>query len=260
MTRNECDYYQQLHTGRKAREDIHNRLRAELNRISLASPVVPEDLVVQIGDDVPWKAYIALHPKANDIIGLGILKFTAHFMLGTKDPNWRGQLRLDFVVEQSNGDQWRLHPGTHSRNDMAPHLIKASVAKPGQNLAEHWNTLPKSGLWTVQDAATVPQIDLIGKREAWKQLRAIRPSPQATRLDLSLSQGFLWWLWISNLGKHTSEVIGPGLISALAMFNNNSQIILRLARIDDTFVGVRLHCTSLGEIQVTLLDMDGTEL
>ena len=58
-----------------------------------------------------WKMYIAVHRYADEIIGPGVVSFTAEFIDGTTDPNRGGNPRLDLVVGHLHGGYTRLHPG-----------------------------------------------------------------------------------------------------------------------------------------------------
>ena len=39
-------------------------------------------------------------------------------------------------------------------------------------------------------------------------------------MDSSPDAHFKWWLWIANLGRHTRQVIGAGVIRAELTFSN----------------------------------------
>ena len=68
-----------------------------------------------------WRVYVCKHPRANDIIGEGVVKFELRF-LSMKEANGKALVeqgvpqqfafrRCDFIVHQVNGSHCRLHPG-----------------------------------------------------------------------------------------------------------------------------------------------------
>ena len=231
---------------RSDRAHVHKVMRCELNRISAANPLEPQDLIVSVDDDLPWKAYIAFHENAELIIGPGISRFTAQFIQGTKDPNRKGQLRLDFVAELVNGDKWRFHPSLH---DAKPIFVSASVAEPGSQPATRGATLPQTGVWTLSDAMSLPQIDMIGKKDAWHQLSAARTADTRT-IDISDGNAFAWWRWVSNLGARTASVIGPGVQSATCTYDAADQMTVRFGRVDGTAINIQLRATRARGLQV----------
>ena len=157
----------------------HRSMRDEHERISKANPLQPGALVVEVPDSLLWREYLANHGDAETLIGTGIVRITAQFIVGTHDWNRDGQQRLDYVIEHSNGDYWRIHPGSKPSTDARPLLVsaqhssQASVAQPSPDAASRWETFPAGGVWTVDLATGVKQTDRIGKAEAYETMRRI---------------------------------------------------------------------------------------
>ncbi len=121
----------------------------------------------------PWRSYVACHEDAHAIIGSGIALAMAEFIEGTKDPNRGGQPRLDFVLHRTDGTYCCLHPGSKKRGDAKPIFLPS----PARDLAtEHISTrndlssLPASP-YTCEHASLVPQIDRMGKADAFRSLQ-----------------------------------------------------------------------------------------
>ena len=87
----------------------------------------------------------------------------------------------------------------------------------------------RAGAYTYEDAALVPQIDRIGKKEAYQSL-------QQTPLGPLMTEGahFKWWLFICNLGKDTREIIGGGIVAATLEDKWKHGVQLLLTRSDKT--------------------------
>jgi len=85
--------------------------------------------------------------------------------------------------------------------------------------------------WTIAQAKKISQGDFLGKRAAFSQLRGI-PTGKLVNWQ--------WWLFISNLGNQTEDVIGPGIVEANLIDNSNTAVILDFRRINDTTVTLQL--------------------
>ena len=237
----------------QSRRELHERMRQELQRISAANPLRPNNLVVELQEDVPWQAYIASHKDAEAIIGTGIVRFTAQFTSGIEDPNRNGQFRLDFIAELANGNHWRLHPGKKPGNDAKPVLVQAGVAKPSTEPAGHSIARRVFDSWHLWDASSVPQHTLMGKKQAWQQLTSIMSTAAEPTLDVSDGEAFPWWLWVSNLGRHTLDVIGPGIYAASCTQHQAFEVTLRFTRIDETVVCVRLQDRPERDLKIAVI-------
>ena len=104
-----------------ARGQLHNAARQELERwISRGQDVVgdrdPDEHAIRF----PWQAYVAMHPRANDLVGPSIIAFEANFIAGTTDPNRGGQQRLDFVIRHTYGGYVRIRPGSKPQRGAIP--------------------------------------------------------------------------------------------------------------------------------------------
>ena len=82
---------------------------------------------------------------------------------------------------------------------------------------DQWRVLQPDSGFSYKDARDVPQTDRIGKNEAW----AVLENLPLGRLDSSADATFKWWLWLANLGPHTRDVIGNGIV-ALELTENRS--------------------------------------
>ena len=60
--------------------------------------------------------YIARHDECDRIIGSGIVRAHLEFLPHIRDPNRDGQLRLDFVFENLDGQRCQLHPGNKGKD------------------------------------------------------------------------------------------------------------------------------------------------
>ena len=54
----------------------------------------------------------------------------------------------------------------------------------------------------------MPQHDRIGKGRLIDLLRSLEGEPP---MDLTDSTAFPWWLWLCNVGRHATEIIGEGV-------------------------------------------------
>ena len=91
-------------------------MRAFLNETSASQPRDPHVLAFDIPAHVSWKHYIARHPDCQRIVGSGITKAQLMFLFEIRDPNRGGQLRLDYVFENLEGERCQLHPGNKGKD------------------------------------------------------------------------------------------------------------------------------------------------
>ena len=63
------------------------------------------------GEALPWRSYLATHPKGVDWIGVGILYAILFFIPEMPDHNQNNQDRCDFVFFRPDGEYVRLHCG-----------------------------------------------------------------------------------------------------------------------------------------------------
>ena len=142
--------------------------------------------------------------------------------------------RIDFVIYRSDGTHCRIHPGNKQSNDAR--LIFSSRATEQTRATDRWASLPEVP-FTGASAAAVPQIDRIGKEEAYQILAQIARGPLPTTADAL----FKWWLFIPNLGANTADVIGDGLVEAELTETWVYGVELRFTRCDATEVRVQIH-------------------
>ena len=204
----------------RSRRSLHRLARDTLNNITLAG----HDTNLE-DQWFLWRSYVACHDNAVLIIGTGVTKATAEFIEGTTDPNRGGQQRLDFVIYRSDGTYCRLHPGSTKRNDAQPLVFDSRATQPAatdavsQRVASSSNDSPTVSIpvearsqwsmypempFTYEDALRVPQQDRVGKYEAF---RLLQDTPHGVLRDM-------WWLFVSNIGRLTQEVIGNGITQA----------------------------------------------
>ena len=74
---------------------------------------------------------------------------------------------------------------------------------------QQWTALHECIL-TLALARTIPQIDRISRNDALNAMQKLSPGPLPTDADAT----FKWWMLVSNLGEHTIEIIGRGIVSA----------------------------------------------
>jgi hypothetical protein len=191
---------EQLQTEERSyepRRNLHDAARDALNAITVAG--YSSNMVRNLEPWFPWRPYVACHAQAGVIIGSGITLAVAEFIEGTKDPNRGGQPRLDFVFYRTDGSYCRLHPGPKKRGDAKP-VVHCC---PAQDPATEQISL------TYDAARRVPQIDRMGKKQAYLKLQEADLGPLATE-----SAAFKWWLFICNLGDNTRYTIGSGIVAA----------------------------------------------
>ena len=69
--------------------------------------------------------------------------------------------------------------------------------------------LPPGG-FQYAHACTVPATDRLSKKTAWAELEIL----PGGYLDADPDAKFKWWLWLSNLGNESREVLGNGVVAA----------------------------------------------
>ena len=217
----------------RPKRSLHKLARDALNAITEAG--VHGTASKDLDDWFPWKAYIACHAMAPDIIGEGVTHAVAEFIAHTRDGNRGGQPRLDFVVYRSDGTYCRLHPGSKQSLDAKPIFspIMSSVDHATERIPAmiQWAALPRIP-FTYNYCSAIPQVDRIGKKDAY---RLLLQAPVGL-LPITQDAPFKWWLFVCNLGKHTQEVIGPGLTTATLEHKGQNAIGLLFTRSDGTSV------------------------
>ena len=91
-------------------------MRAFLDETSNSHPLNPNILAFDIPAEISWKHYVARHPDWKRIVGTGITKAQLMFLHNVHDPNRGGQLRLDYVFENLDGERCQLHPANKSKS------------------------------------------------------------------------------------------------------------------------------------------------
>ena len=217
----------------RPKRSLHKLARDALNAITKAG--VHSTASKDLDGWFPWKEYIACHDKAPYIIGEGVTHAVAEFIANTRDANRGGQPRLDFVVYRSDGTYCRLHPGSKQSLDARPIFspVMSSVDSATERIPAmtQWAALPQIP-FTYDYCSTIPKIDQIGKKDAY---RLLLQAPVGL-LPITEDAPFKWWLFVCNLGKNTQEVIGPGLTAATLQHKSQDAIGLLFTRSDGTSV------------------------
>lgn len=123
---------ERANTLRRTTQGVHNQMRDLLNRLTADAEQAPttvdpnEPRREELPPLTPWRHYLAHHKQASDIIGPGVVTMYAQFR-SRPDANRESQLRLDFVVERSDGKMATLHPGRNPRSD-----AKVQFFEPGE--------------------------------------------------------------------------------------------------------------------------------
>ena len=207
---------------------VHKLARKALNEFINADykgPVCLEGLF-------PWKAYVAWHPRAEELVGPGISDASIDQFENVKDPNRGGRPRSDFIFQRIDGSAYRVHPGSKPRRDASPVYCPPRRVRE-QTVICNWHTFEGVQGFTFEEARRIPQIDRIGKEAAFRSLQDDR-------------ENFQWWRFAANLGQHTERVFGDGLTSAKLMDHTDAQAILRLYRRDGSAVDVELRMGGKG--------------
>lgn len=125
---------------------LHNFAQYTHTAISMAGTAHVAEHTGNLDTWFPWKAYIAHHKTASDIIGPSVTHAATEFIQNTKDPNRGGQTQLDFVVCRSDGTQCRLHPSPRAANDATSVLSSVfavqSLATEQTRSPCRWSELP----------------------------------------------------------------------------------------------------------------------
>ena len=168
-----------------------------------------------------WQAYIAKHPKSEEIVGSGIVALKAKRIPNSSDPNNFGAKRLDFFVYRLDGSAARLHPGTKRTNDAAIVNVPAQVL---QN--------------TLETLRLIPQIDRLTCQDAFNCLTRY---PLGSIVDLTDGSRFPWPRFIANLGRMVPDIMGTGSITNVRLADVQcNKVILELTRSDEIRVRLSL--------------------
>ena len=68
-----------------------------------------------IPEEIHWQHYVAKQADYQRIIGSGITRAQLMFIPHVRDPNRKGQLRLDYTFENNDGLRCQLHPGNRGK-------------------------------------------------------------------------------------------------------------------------------------------------
>ena len=104
---------------------LHNMARATLNEI--AALEATQSAAHNLDEYLPWKAYVAQHKHAREIIGTGIIAATCEYIENEFDHNREYARRTDFMFYRTDGTCCRLHPGITPRQDAQPKIVFKSL-------------------------------------------------------------------------------------------------------------------------------------
>ena len=207
---------------------LHKLARSALQEISNEGP--NRDVDPNLEEWFPWREYVACHEFAYAIVGPGIFRAVAQFIVhGPGDPNRRRQPRLDFMFYRTDNTVCRLHPGKNKNQDAQLRVCCSLSAKVSTSTRNDLNSVPVIP-YTLKDAERVPQTDRMGKRAAYTALQETNHGP----LGHDLFAKFEWWLFICNLGNNTVETIGCGIVEATLDDTWHDGVQLSLTRNDNT--------------------------
>ena len=85
-------------------------------------------------------------------------------------------------------------------------------------------------------ARTIPQIDRMSRKDALYAMQKLSPGPLPTDANAT----FKWWMFISNLGEHSNEIIARGIVSAELADKSGNAVILLLHRQNHTQVALEV--------------------
>ena len=108
---------------RVSRGNAHDQMREALNIVANGGP----GAAAPNWAGLPWMECIALHPRAEDLVGPGIVEIFNAFIEGTEDPNRMRIPRCDFVLQYADGGYVRIHPGSRTKSDARPLLFPPPV-------------------------------------------------------------------------------------------------------------------------------------
>ena len=120
---------------RRTTQGCHNQMRALLISLTEDAEETPttgdpnQPRQVAFPALTPWRDYLAHHKESKEIIGPGVVSMYAQFRSRT-DANRGSQLRLDFVVQRSDGVVATLHPGRVPRLDARVHFYDPGTFHP----------------------------------------------------------------------------------------------------------------------------------
>ena len=219
------------HLDQARASKLHREARALVNRYANADPGATEhgvlaDLAAGWED---WKLYIATRTNAQQLVGSGVVAFTAEFIEGVRDPNRGGRLRLDFVLRHSDGGYVRIHPGRKQKDDA---ISRYFVRSTSNHAAQEWRMPGADGIFTPDRAAIVPLTDRLGKAAVWEAVQRLGLACGDVR-DITDGRDLRWWLWVCNLGRHTTRVIGDGVQRAQVRMNGK-KAVFTFSRSDGT--------------------------
>ena len=120
---------------RRTTQGCHNQMRALLISLAEDAEETPttgdpnQPRQVAFPALAPWRHYLAHHKEWKGIIGPGVVSMYGQFRSRT-DANHGSQLRLDFVVQRSDGVVATLHPGRVPRLDARVHFYDPGTFHP----------------------------------------------------------------------------------------------------------------------------------
>ena len=213
-------------------EFLHEQARSTLNAKILNfrqnNSAQAEYHSVTTQEWLTWKEYIASLPRlvAAGIVGsTGVIAIGFEQIEGTKDGNRGGDLRVDIVLQNADGEYWRLHPGNRRRDDAKPRVFKKCIAPGLPNVPSispaSQTYRSATGVFTRDDAEIIPQIDRFGRREMFRKLQNL-PASRPLELTQTALENFPWRLWISNISDLRDEVIGAG-IERIALMQTSAE-------------------------------------
>ena len=84
----------------------------------------------------------------------------------------------------------------------------------------------------------------MGKQAVWHQISASLKQDAIPREDnvIDITDGaiFPWWLWVSNLGNRTHDIIGEGIREVHLSRTQEQEVVFNFIRVDNTTASLLL--------------------
>ena len=84
----------------------------------------------------------------------------------------------------------------------------------------------------------------MGKEAVWHQISALLEQDAIPRednvIDITDAAIFPWWLWVSNLGNRTPDIIGEGIREVHLSRTQEQEVVFNFIRVDNTTASLLL--------------------
>ena len=104
---------------------------------------------------------------------------------------------------------------------------------------------------TVEEAASVPPADRMGKAAAYEHMTWLRGrlgrNEEHGLIDVTHCADFAWQTWLANVRDHQAAFIGPGICSVFVTPPEKPEVQLRAQRCDGTWACLQVGRTWQGQ-------------